>query len=364
MARRWVLLVVCCCVGLSWAGTAAAGTITTLAGSGDKTDNGPEQPALKANINQPFGLEFGPDGGLYVCERGLHRIRRWDPRSGVLSTVAGTGQAGYTGDGGPATSATLREPHELRFGPDGRLYFTDMANHVIRRVDLKSGRIDTVAGTGQPGFSGDGGPATGALLKQPHSLAFDPAGRLYIADIGNHRIRRVDLDGTIQTIGGTGEKRLPRDGSLAASEPILGPRALWVDGETLWIALREGNAVWRMDLQAGTLHHVAGTGVKGYAVDGGPCREAQFAGPKGIAVGPGGLVYLVDSDNHCIRRIDPRAGTVENVAGIGPKERGFSGDGGEARAARLNNPHGVCITPDGTVYIGDSDNHRVRVVRP
>ncbi len=250
---------------------------------------------------------MGPIALLYICERGLHRIRRLDPQTSELSTYAGTGVEGFAGDGGLATAAKLAEPHELRFDHTGNLYWTDMKNHVIRRVERKTGLISTFAGIGgEAGFSGDGGPATQARLKQPHSLAFDDAGNLYIADIGNHRIRRVaPRTGLIETVAGTGEKRLPEDGAAAKSSPILGPRALFVAGDTLWIALREGNAVWKMDLEAGTLHHVGGTGEAGFAVADGPVKQAQFYNPKGIAVGPDGIVYVVDSSNHVLRKIDP-----------------------------------------------------------
>lgn len=344
---------------------AAAGTIDTVAGSGAGTDNGPSAPALSANMNQPFGLEFGPDGALYICERGLDRIRRWDPQTNELSTYAGNGTKGFSGDGGPATSAQLNEPHELRFDHEGNLYWTDMRNQVIRRVDRKTKVISTFAGIGkQSGYSGDGGPATEAKLSSPHSLAFDDAGNMYIADIGNHRIRRVDAKtGVIETIAGTGEKIMPQDGAVAKTASLLGPRALFVVGDTMWIAFREGSQVWKMDLQAGTLHHVSGTGRRGFKTVDGPAKDAEYDSPKGIAVGPDGLVYVVDSSNHVLRKLDPVKNTVTVIAGI-PQEPKFSGDGGPAEKAHLNNLHGVCITKDGTIYIGDSDNHRVRRVKP
>jgi DNA-binding beta-propeller fold protein YncE len=184
-----------------------------------------------------------------------------------------------------------------------------------------------------------------------------------VADIGNHRIRRLDLaDGIIETIAGNGERQLPQDGTIATGRPMLGPRALFIEGDTLWIALREGHSVWRLELDTMRLKHVAGSGQKGCAGDGGPAKEATFNGPKGIAVGPHGKVYVVDTENHVIRVVDPRRDTVDTVAGSG--ERGYAGDGGPARAAAMDRPHGICVDQQGTLYIGDTLTHRVRRVRP
>lgn len=315
------------------------------------------------NVGQPFGVEIGPDGGLYVCDVENHRIHRYDLESRALTTVAGTGQAGYSGDGGPAIDAAMNEPYEIRFDAAGNLFVVEMKNHIVRRIDGKTQVITTVAGFGREGFGGDGGPATEALLKQPHSIVLDGKGGLLIADIGNHRIRRVDLSsGTIRTIAGNGEKTMPKDGQQAEGNPMVGPRALFVDGGTLWIALREGHSVWRMDLTTGTLKHVAGTGERGYTGDGGPAREATFDGPKGITVGPEGEVYVVDTENQVIRMIDTQSGIISTIAGNGPDGRGFGGDGGPATAARMDRPHGVCVGSDGAVYVGDTNNHRVRRV--
>ncbi len=315
------------------------------------------------NVGQPFGVVVGPDGGLYICEVENHRIRRYDLKTHALTTVAGTGQAGYSGDGGPALDAAMNEPYEIRFDAAGNLFVVEMKNHIVRRIDGKTHDITTVAGCGREGFGGDGGPATEALLKQPHSIALDGKGGLLIADIGNHRIRRVDLaSGTIRTIAGNGEKTLPQDGQQADGNPMVGPRALFVDGDTLWIALREGHSVWRMDLNTVTLAHVAGTGERGFTGDGGPARDATFDGPKGIAVGPEGEVYVVDTENQAIRMIDTRRGVIITIAGSGPESRGFGGDGGPATAAQMDRPHGICVGPDGAVYVGDTNNHRVRRV--
>lgn len=313
------------------------------------------------DVGQPFGVEFGPDGGLYICEVENHRIRRYDPETKALTTIAGTGEAGYSGDGGPATAAKMNEPYEIRFDDGGNLFVVEMKNHIVRRIDAETQTITTVAGTGEQGFGGDGGPATKAQIHRPHSIALDGRGGLFIADIGNHRIRRADLAaGTIRTIAGTGEKIMPQDGQRAEGNPMVGPRALFVDGDTLWIALREGHSVWAMDLDSGKLAHVAGTGKKGYSGDGGPAKEATFNGPKGIAVGPEGHVYVVDTENQVIRKIDTQRGVISTIAGAGPDARGFGGDGGPATEAWMDRPHGVCVGADGAVYIGDTNSHRVR----
>jgi streptogramin lyase len=343
----------------------SADVIVTIAGNGEAQDAGDSADiASSTSIGQPFGVEIGSGGSLVVCEVQNHRVRRIDLETGKVTTLAGSGQKGYAGDGGPATKARLDEPYEVRFDQSGRMYFVEMQNHVVRRVAPSTGIISTVAGDGQPGYSGDGGPATSARLNQPHSIALDNNGGLLIADIGNHRIRRVDLTtGRIESIAGNGEKSLPKSGELAKDRPMLGPRALSVRGDTLWIALREGHSVWTMDLKSGKLSHIAGIGKPGFQKD--PCEAsaAAFNGPKGIAVAPDGTVLVVDSENQAIRRIDPARSIVTTIAGMGPEARGFRGDEGAATSAWLNRPHGICVAGE-MIFIGDSENHRVRMIRP
>jgi streptogramin lyase len=341
-----------------------AGTIDTVAGTGQAANSGDSGPALKTNVGQPFGVEIGPDGALYICEVQNHRVLRLDLKSGELTTVAGNGQKGYAGDGGPATAAQLNEPYEVRFDQAGNLLFVEMQNQLVRKVDAKTGTISTLAGTGQKGFSGDGGPATKATFSSPHSIALDAADNVYIADIGNHRVRRVDAKTRIvTTLAGNGERQQPVDGQAAAGHPLVGPRALIVDGSTLWIALREGHAVWTMDLTVGTLKHVAGTGKAGFSGDGGPAKAATFNGPKGIALGPDKSLYVVDTENHAIRKLDAASGQITTVAGVYPAKKGGAGDGGPATKATMDRPHGICVVRDGTIYIGDTNNHRVRRVK-
>ena len=337
--------------------------IETIAGTGSPGPVLSEGPATSFPVDQPFGVELGPGGRLFICEMARHRLLRLDLGSGRIDVVAGSGRKGHEGDGGPAAAASLDEPYEVRFDKDGNTYIVEMQGAVVRKVEARTGVIRTIAGTGEHGFSGDGGPAVKARLSNPHSIALDGTGGLFIADIGNHRIRRVDLEtGTIETIAGNGAKELPEEGKEATGRPLFGPRALAVSGGALWIALREGHSVWRMDLKTRKLTRVAGTGKEGH--QDGPAREATFNGPKGIAFGPKGDLYVADTENQAIRRIDVAVGVVSTVAGTGPATRGFGGDGGPATRAKLDRPHGVAVGPDGTVYIGDSENGRVRRVRP
>lgn len=335
--------------------------ISTFAGTGQSGYTGDGGPATKAQLNQPFGLVRGPDGALYLCDTNNHTIRRID-RKGVITTVAGTGQKGYSGDGGPALQAQLNEPYEVRFDKMGNLYFVERLNHTVRRVDARTKIITTVAGTGQPGFSGDGGPANKAQLNQPHSIQFDRFGDLYICDILNHRVRKVlRKEGLILTVAGTGEKKPTPNGAPIAGTPLNGPRALDFDRNgDLWLALREGNAVYRFDMKAATIHHVAGTGRQGFTGNGGPAKLATLSGPKGLSIAPNGNVYLADTESHSIRMIDVRKGTLELIAGTGAKGDGADGDPLECKMAR---PHGVFVDKDGALYIGDSEAHRVRVIR-
>ncbi|MFN0053962.1 MAG: hypothetical protein ACKV0T_17425 [Planctomycetales bacterium] len=337
----------------------AAGEVRTIAGNGREEFTGDGGPGTAAGVSGPFGVTQGPDGALYVCEIGNHCIRRLDERTGLISTVAGCGKKGYAGDGGPATQALCNEPYEVRFDAAGNMFFVEMMNHLVRRVDAKTGRISTVAGSGEAGFSGDGGDATKARLKSPHSIALDAEGNIYIADIANHRVRRVSArSGIIETVAGTGERAKAPDGAPIAGTALDGPRALDFDPQgRAVLALREGNAVYWLDWKANRLTHLAGTGVQGFTGDGGPARLAQVAGPKGIAVGPEGDIYLADTESHTIRVIRTKSGTMETLVGDG---RQGDGPDGPPRQCRLDRPHGVYVDRQGNVYIGDSSNHKVR----
>ncbi|MBL8814978.1 MAG: hypothetical protein JNL58_03030 [Planctomyces sp.] len=339
--------------------TNASGIVTTIAGSGQDGFSGASGKAIDLPISQPFGLCIGPDGQLYVCSVGSHVVYRINIETGDMTIVAGCGRKGYSGDGGPAIAAELNEPYEVRFDKSGNLYFVEMQNHLVRKVDMTTGLISTLAGTGTQGFDGDGGPAVQGLMNRPHSIAFDAAGNLYICDIGNHRIRRVDMtNGIISTFAGTGERQPTPDGAPISGTPLDGPRALDFDGHgAFYLALREGNAIFRINLMAGTLHHLAGTGKSGYEGDGGPAKNAVLAGPKGIAFDSTGDLYFADTESHTIRVIRRESGVIETVIGDGVQG---NGPPGAARQCRLDRPHGVFVSTDGVLYIGDSNNHQVR----
>ncbi len=342
--------------------TTRAATVTTFAGTGVKGFSGDSGPASAAQLNNPFAVARGPDGALYICDVDNQRIRRVTA-DGKISTYAGNGQRGYSGDGGTATNASLNEPYEMAWDKAGNLFFVERLNHLVRRVEAKTGIISTVAGTGKLGFSGDGGDPKTAQFNQPHSLAFDAGGALYICDVLNHRIRKIAMKtGAISTWAGTGEKKTAPDGSPINGSALHGPRALAFapDGKC-YLALREGNALLLLDPKASTLRRVAGTGKSGFTGNGGPALAATLAGPKCVALDPVGNVYLADTESHSIRYLDVKKGTLEVLVGNGKK--GDGPDGNDPLACQLARPHGVFVDTDGAIYIGDSETHRVRVWR-
>lgn len=347
---------------LSLGATTSSLRITTIAGDGQQGPTEDGAHATATRVDNPFGVVRGPDGAIWFCQYTGQVISKVTS-DGRIHLIAGNGRKGDTGDGGPARDASFNLPHELRFDRAGNLYVADMQNHAVRRVDAKTMVITTVVGTGQPGYSGDGGAAEKAQLNQPHSIQFGPDGSLYICDVGNNVIRRIDpATGQISTFAGTGKAGPTPDGSPIAGTPLQGPRSIDFDAAgNLWLVTRAGNQVLKFDLAAGKIHHVAGTGQKGFTGDGGPAREATFNGPKGIALAPNGDAYLADTENHVIRMIEAKTGLIRTVAGTGEKGDGPEGD---PLGCKLARPHGVLVEKDGSIWIGDSEAHRLRVIRP
>jgi DNA-binding beta-propeller fold protein YncE len=334
--------------------------ITTVVGTGEGGFGGDGGPAERALLNGPFDVGFDADGNLYFSDTFNHRIRRVDAQTGIITTCAGSGEAGYSGDRGRAIRAQLSEPYGIAVDHAANVYIADRHNHCVRRVDSASGVITTFAGNGTAGFGGDGGPASRAGMVEPNGLAFDPTQRrLYIADVADHRVRVVDLaTGTISTFAGTGEATHSGDGGPAAAAGVHGARAVKVaPNGTVYILERQGSTLRAVDPRTGIITVFAGTGTRGYGGDGGPAREAVFDAPKEFALDPGGDILIVDTENHAIRRIYAANGIVETIAG---GRKGSEGDGGPATAAGLGRPHGAVVGPDGAIYIGDTENHRIR----
>ena len=335
------------------------GIIQTIAGTGEAGYSGDGGLATAAALREPFMCAFDPAGNLVFSESRNYCVRRIDARTGVITTLVGDGQPGYSGDGGPADRARLNEPYSLTVDDNGDIYIVDRLNAVVRKMDGATGIISTVAGAGEPGYGGDGGPGTLAQLREPNDCCLDGRGALLIADIQDQRIRRLDLDtGIITTFAGNGEKVRAGDGLPATQASILGARAVCMDGSgNTYIAEREGNGVRKVDA-GGIMSTLAGTGERGYTGDDGPAIAATWGAPKAIRCDAAGDVIVVDTENHAIRRIDA-GGIVTTIAG---GHLGGDGDGGPATAAGLERPHGCGIGPDGTLYIADSNNHRVRAV--
>ena len=335
------------------------GVIRTVAGTNQRGYAGDGGSATSAAFDQPRAAAVGPDGSVYIADTFNHRVRRVDPR-GAVTTLVGTGQAAYSGDGGPAGAATLHWPHGVAVDPAGAgLFIADSANHRIRRVDLASGIVSTVAGNGAAGAAGDGGPAVAAQLQDPKAVWVAPSGDLYIADSGNERIRRVDPSGTISTIAGTGVPGYGGDGGPALAAQFDGPRGLAGDSAgNLYVADDNNNRIRRIE-PSGVVTTLAGTGAADFSGDGGPAHSAPLNHPRGVAVDGRGNVFIADSMNARIRMVDP-AGMISTGAGCG--RHGFGGDGGPATVARMFEPRGVAVDAAGQLFVADTYNDRIRRV--
>jgi uncharacterized protein (TIGR03437 family) len=350
----WFLLA----VGASVPGWSQAPTftITTVAGNGNGGDSGDGGPASRAELDGPRGVTEDIYGNLYIAEFYGERVRKVTP-GGTITTIAGTGNAGYSGDGGPATSAELAGPYRVTVDLQGNIYIPDSGNSRVRKVS-PDGTITTVAGNGAEGYAGDGGLATDATLSYPEAVAFDSAGNYYIADEGANVIWKVNTSGIITTAVGTGNPGYAGNGGLATSATLNGPVGVQVDASgNLYISDQQNNVIRKVS--NGVISTFAGNGSFGFAGDGGQAIDAEFAYPASIGLDAAGNLYIPDINNNRIRVV-LTDGTIETVAGDGTK--GFEGDGGPALEAEINVPRSVSVAPNGNIYIGDFGNNRVRML--
>lgn len=353
--------------GLEGVGTApqlvfTPGIITTVAGNGVQGYGGDGGPATSAELHGPGVVAVDSAGNQFIAELNNNRIRKVAAATGIITTVAGNGAAGYSGDGGPATSAELNYPSGVDLDSAGNLYIADTNNDRIRKVDGNTGTITTVAGDGTLGYAGDGGPATSAELNQPGGVRVDSARNLLIADTANHVVRKVVAGtGTIITVAGTGTKGYSGDGGPATSAELHYPDGVDVDSAgNLFIADTNNHRIREVAASTGTITTVAGDGTPGYSGDGGPATSAELYSPYVVWLDGADDLYIADTNNHAIRKVDAGAGTISTVAGIGIA--GYSGDGGAATNAELNLPFGVALDGLGNMYITDFGNDRIRKV--
>ncbi len=372
-------------VGLFIAGTslfAAGETITTFVGTGVADFSGDSGQATDAELFGPLFTIFGPDGNLYFPDNVNHRLRKIDMTTNIITSIAGSGTTGpggggFGGDGGLATDATLNFPQKIVFDSLGNIYFADNANNRVRRIDAITGIITTVAGTGVAGFSGDGGMAALAELFGPTSVLVEADGDILISDQRNHRIRRIDaVTGNISTIVGSGPTgpgpgSFGGDGGLATDALLYNPQDIIQepDGDLL-ITDMSNNRIRRVDAVTGTITTIAGAGPSGeagggFAEDGGAAADAKLFFPTALVLDADGNILFSDQYNHRIRKIDAVTGIITTVVGSGPTGIGagsFGGDGGDPTLALLNQPNGIAVDSMGRLFIADQVNHRIRVV--
>ncbi|MDE0625940.1 MAG: M12 family metallo-peptidase [Bryobacterales bacterium] len=392
----------------------ASGMISTLAGTGDWGFSGDGGPAAAARLANPFGLALDREGNLYVSDSGNHRVRRIDAVTRTIETVAGTGEVGFSFDGGPAIAAEVIYPRGIATDGAGNVLVAEPPTSRVRRIDTVTGTIDTVAGTGSTGHSGDGGPSTEGMLRSPQGVAADLSGNLYVADTWNHRLRRIDhATGVIETLAGGGGPGFSGDGGTASQALLDTPAGVAVDAAgNVFVADTSNTRIRRIDAMSGVIETVAGTGEAGYSGDGEAATAAMLFAPQGVAVDGSGNVYIADTLNHRVRRIDSVTRTISSIAGSGSPTAswaggeagqarldapvslaldgsgsvlfvdsnrlwkldasgmtkklagtgsvGDSGDGGPASEAMFNRPQGIVADKAGNVYIADTSNHRIR----
>jgi hypothetical protein len=370
--RRWVPLQVVTStgninfgltgIGIGPLAALTPGVITTVAGNGTGGYAGDGGAATNAEIFHAYRHIFDSAGNMYIADSSNHRVRKVAAGTGIITTVAGTGTAGYSGDAGLAVNAKLYNPQGVTIDSAGNLYIADYSNSRVRKVAATTGIITTVAGNGTYAYAGDGGPATSAEMLSPDDVALDSGGNLYIADYNNFRIRKVSAGtGIITTIAGNGTQGFSGDGGAAGSAVISSPVALGIDSaDNLYFADQQNERIRKVAAATGIITTVAGNGTAGYSGDGGAATSAKLSNPGGIAIDPAGNLYIGDEVNNRIRKVDAGTGVITTLAGTGTAA--FSGDGGAANGAKLWNPLGVVLDGAGNLFISDLSNNRIRKV--
>ncbi|GHC32018.1 hypothetical protein GCM10010507_00190 [Streptomyces cinnamoneus] len=340
----------------------SAPCITTVAGQGNGEYTGDGHAATEAGLYHPNTVATDAFGNLYIADSENHRVRRVDARTQTISTVAGNGNQEFSGDDGPAVDASLSGPRGIAVDAEGNLYIADTDHHRVRRVDAKTQTISTVAGDGRAGFDGDDKAADEASLYTPFGVVVDSGGHLYIADTDNHRVRKVDAKTqTITTVAGNGDEDFSGDDGPAVHAALNHPRAVVVDtGGNLYIADTDNDRVRRVDAKTRTITTVVGDGSAIFSGDHGPAVNAGLNRPRGVVVDSEGSLYVADTHNHRVRRVDGKTQTIITFAGDGSAD--YGGDGGPADKAALNGPCGAAVGSDGSLYISDTQNNRVRKV--
>ncbi|WP_405502146.1 RICIN domain-containing protein [Streptomyces niveus] len=336
--------------------------ISTVAGTGIAGFAGDEEAAVSAQLNSPCGIAVDSSGALYISDLNNHRVRMVTA-DGKISTIVGTGAAGYQTDQRPrsAASSLLNGPRGLAVDGKAVLCIADADNHLVRLIPPHRKAVMRVAGTGTAGFGGDGGPGVGALLNHPMGIVVDSGNVKHVADTDNHRVRKITNTGNISTIAGTGTAGYGGDGGPALAAQLNRPHGVVLDGEgNLYVADTDNHRVRKVTAD-GTISTVAGTGAAGFGGDDGPATSAQLNHPSSVVVDSTGVLYVADTDNHRVRRITTD-GVISTVAGSGVA--GFDGDDGPAASAQLNHPLGLAVDGEDVLYVADTDNHRVRKLAP